>query len=162
MKSIVTSSSARPDRWGLVPLGFILGLGAVLAFHHFDPQGVGLHPADYEPVRFILASFASQPLLCFGALGFFAAYFLISAEARRRGASTTRLLAVFKSTGFSVSLALVAMKLPGILERNFEAAAAIAPVYHTIAWITAAVAGMCLLECLRETRRILQTRPAES
>ena len=106
---------------------------------------------------FFTATLASDPMLIFVGVGFFCYYCLVSTMARSKNLPTGQLLAIFKATGFSVSLALVAAKLPKILEEELTAAAAIAPVYHTLGWITFAVAAACILELLRESILILRT-----
>lgn len=107
---------------------------------------------------FVSATLATDPMLIFIGLGFFVFYCLVSTVARSKNHPTGKLLALFKSTGFSVSLALVAAKLPAILEKELTAAAAIAPVYHTLGWITFAVAAACILELVRESVLILTTK----
>ncbi len=144
------------------PAGAVAGLATVLYFAAGTSAGDAIptllrqSPLITDLLAFVRFGLAHDPLLALAGAAFFACFALISSAARRRGMSTARLLSLFKSTGFSVALALVAAKLPRILVEDFTAAAGIAPVYQTLGWIIFAVAGACFLELVRETSYLLR------
>lgn len=150
------------------PLGFILGASFILSYSHWiSPNNVAEPGAFQFPlvtdlVSFVASSLAKDPLLIVIGATMFLFFIGVSSLARLKGIPTGKLLALFKSTGFSISLALVAVKLPRILEEDFQTAAAIAPVYQTLGWIIFAVAGASLVELLRETGKIFFTSTPEN